>query len=180
MIKKKDAFELELVPPCEAYARLMYRWMRQPSSQRYSAMKKVGLIKIKKWIMQEKQNLRRPLKLPSCRWFVRRGEEIVGTVSLHSIKRGNRVAEVGALIGEEYQGHGVGARAIGMLVMKVFAETRLRKLLAYVNEKNLASCRLAQSLGFKKEGLLRRQLLVNGKPADEVVYGLLRGETRGR
>lgn len=171
---------MELVPPCGAYARLMHRWMRQPSSRRYSAMKKIGLIRIKKRIMQEKQDLRRPLKLPSCRWFVRRGEEIVGTVSLHSIKRGDRVAEVGAMIGEEYQGYGIGACAVGMLVKKVFAETRLRKLLAYVNKKNMASCRLAESLGFKKEGLLRRQLLVNGKPADEVVYGLLRGERRGR
>ena len=171
---------MELVPPCEGYARLMYRWMRQPSSRRYSAMKKVGLARIKKRIMQEKQDLRRPLKLSSCRWFVRLGEEIVGTVSLHNIKRADRVAEVGAIIGEEGQGRGTGARAVGMLVKKVFAETGLRKLLAYVNEKNLASRRLAESLGFKKEGLLRRQLLVNGKPANEVVYGLLRGEKRRR
>ncbi|MEW5907217.1 MAG: GNAT family N-acetyltransferase [Elusimicrobiota bacterium] len=171
---------MELVQPIEAYARLMHRWMRQPSSTRYSSMKRLGVEKIKKRIMQERQDLRRRLKFPSCRWFVRAGDEIVGTVSLHSIKRGDKVAEVGAMIGEEYQGRGIAARALGMLVDKVFAETDMRKLLAFVNEKNRASRRLAESLGFKKEGLLRRQLLVNGRPANEVVYGLLRNESKKR
>ncbi|MDQ7774141.1 MAG: GNAT family protein [Elusimicrobiales bacterium] len=179
MIKKSGPV-LELLPPRGEYARLMHRWMRQPSSIRYSSMKRLGVEKIKKRIMQEKQDLRRRLKLPSCRWFVRAGEDIVGTVSLHNVKRGDKVAEVGAMMGEEFQGRGLGARAVEMLVDKVFAETDIRKLMAYVNERNRASRRLAESLGFKKEGLLRRQLLVNGRPANEVVYGLLRSERKKR
>jgi len=170
--------ELELVPPREEYARLMYCWTRQTSFKRFSAGCP-GMAKIKTRIMQEAHGLKSRDKFPSRRWFIKEGDEIVGTVSVHKISRASGTAEVGAVIGERFQGRGICTRALGMLIKKVFAETKLRKLLAYIHEKNLASRRLAEKLGFRQEGLLRRQLLLRGRAANEVVYGLFRNELRG-
>ena len=169
--------ELELVTPRVEYARLMFRWTRQPSFKRFSDGRP-SLAKTKKRVMQEAHSLKSRDKYPSRRWFIKLGDEIAGTVSVHRMSRVSGTAEVGALIAEEFQGRGVGGRALRMLVKKVFAETKLRKLLAYVNEKNLASRRMAERLGFRQEGLLRKQQLLRGKPVNEVVYGLLRQEFR--
>ena len=41
--------------------------------------------------------------------------------------------------------------------------------------ENVRSIRLAERLGFQREGLLRERLWVGGKPRDQVMFGLLRG-----
>ena len=52
----------------------------------------------------------------------------------------------------------------------------LRKLPAYVHDKNLASCKVLQKLGFTQEGLLREHYLINGVPENELLFGLLKRE----
>ena len=59
---------------------------------------------------------------------------------------------------------------------RVFRETPLRKLFAYVHAQNTPSRRLLERLGFAQEGLLREHYLIDGAPADEAFYGLLRRE----
>ena len=66
--------------------------------------------------------------------------------------------------------------AVRMLVDKVLAETALRKLVAYVHDQNRASCRVLEKLGFRQEGFLREHYIINGKPENEIVYGLLKSE----
>ena len=69
-------------------------------------------------------------------------------------------------------GYGVDAKAWGQGV----GTAAIRKLIAFVHEDNIASRRLLEKAGFVQEGLLREHYLVNGIPADEAVYGLLRSD----
>jgi ribosomal-protein-alanine N-acetyltransferase len=57
-----------------------------------------------------------------------------------------------------------------------FRQTPLRKLIAYVHEENTASTRVLEKAGYTREGLLREHYLVNGLPANEIIYGILRQE----
>jgi ribosomal-protein-alanine N-acetyltransferase len=43
-----------------------------------------------------------------------------------------------------------------------------------VHEENLPSRKLLENVGFHQEGILREHYLVNGKPANEIIFGLLR------
>ena len=47
---------------------------------------------------------------------------------------------------------------------------------AHIEPDNAASLRLAERLGFRREGLMRDQLFVEGKPRDALLYALLRPE----
>jgi RimJ/RimL family protein N-acetyltransferase len=45
-------------------------------------------------------------------------------------------------------------------------------------ENNLASRRVLEKVGYVDEGCLREQFLVNGLPANEIFYGILRRELK--
>ena len=59
-----------------------------------------------------------------------------------------------------------------------FGTIGLERIEADVDPRNLASCRLAERVGFQREGLLRDRWRVGGEFADSILYGLLRGEYR--
>jgi ribosomal-protein-alanine N-acetyltransferase len=69
---------------------------------------------------------------------------------------------------------------VNLLVEKCFCESPLRKLLAYVHDKNAASCRVLEKAGFAREGMLREHYLINGVPENEILFGLLRHEWEER
>jgi hypothetical protein len=54
-------------------------------------------------------------------------------------------------------------------------------ILAYVAEDNVPSCKLLGRIGFIKEGVCREHYIINGKPTNEVLFGILRSDwERGR
>jgi ribosomal-protein-alanine N-acetyltransferase len=108
------------------------------------------------------------------RWFVDFEEKIVGSVSLKNISHSMGYAEIGYGISQTYHRRGIGTAAVAQLVEKVFSETSLRKLLAYVHDANLASCKLLEKLGFVQEGFLREHYVINGQAENEVLYALLK------
>lgn len=113
------------------------------------------------------------------RWVVLLGEEPVGTAALMKPAWRMGYGEIGYLISEPHQGQGLGTRAVRLLVTHLFAETALRRLQALVSVENVASQRLLERLGFKLEGTLRQHFVIQGKPVDERVYGMLRSEWPG-
>jgi ribosomal-protein-alanine N-acetyltransferase len=85
-------------------------------------------------------------------------------------------AEIGYGIAEHHQGKGIATDAVNQFVQKCFCESPLRKLLAYVHDKNAASCRVLEKAGFAREGTLREHYVINGVPENEILFGLLKHE----
>jgi ribosomal-protein-alanine N-acetyltransferase len=84
--------------------------------------------------------------------------------------------EIGYGLAESHQGKGIATAAVRLLVEKIFRKTNLRRLLAYVHEENIASCRVLEKLGFQEEGVLREHYVINGTAVNEILYGLLKRE----
>jgi RimJ/RimL family protein N-acetyltransferase len=105
-----------------------------------------------------------------------RTEEVIGTVTLFRIDRGHRRAEIGFAIGSAWWGQGFGAAAVTRLLEFAFVELGLHRLEADVDPRNVASLRLLERLGFRREGLLRARYHVAGEIQDSVLLGLLRDE----
>lgn len=83
-----------------------------------------------------------------------------------------------------YAGAGYASEAAGALVDHLFADQAARRLYAYVEDDNLASLRLCERLGMRREGLFREFIsFVNdaaGQPiyVNTCQYALLRHEWR--
>ena len=74
------------------------------------------------------------------------------------------------------RGRGRGSRAVALLARWAVADASLERVEALVLPDNLASQRVLEKAGFRREGLLRSYLVVGDRRADALIYSLLPGD----
>jgi [ribosomal protein S5]-alanine N-acetyltransferase len=167
---------VKLLPYTNAFLAPFIEWRSQSLSVRHNPLKAMTNDEIAKMLESEGSNLTDLRKYESYRWFVASETEILGNVSLKNISHSMGYAEIGYGVAEEHHGRGIATASVKLLVDKVFKETTLRKLVAFVHDKNRPSRRVLEKVGFRQEGFLREHYVINSKPADEILYSLLKHE----
>jgi len=99
-------------------------------------------------------------------WFL-------GGVGINRIDRQNRVGNVGYWVRTCARGQGVATTAVRLAARVGFEQAGLRRLEFLVSVENEASRRVAQKVGARREGVLRRRLRVREWVDDAVLYALL-------
>jgi len=85
--------------------------------------------------------------------------------------------EIGYTIIADERNKGYGTEAIQILVDYLFLTRDIVRIQSVINTKNVASRRILEKVGFKREGTLRRALWNSkGKWADGYIYSILREE----
>ncbi|USN48511.1 MAG: GNAT family N-acetyltransferase [Pseudobdellovibrionaceae bacterium] len=167
---------IELHPIQEEHAGTVLRWRRQPSTIKHNPVKNFSLEELKIHINREESDLSNLNEKSSYRWIALKNKILVGNASLKNINLMMNYAEIGYGVGEEFQGQGYGSIIVESLVEMVFEKTPIRKLMAYVHDKNIPSCKILDKIGFRREGLLREHYIINGKPENEILFGSLKHE----
>lgn len=153
------------------------RWRTEPNTLKYNPVNlSASPEKIKEGLLESLSDLANLQVGHEYRFFVKDSETLVGTISLTNVNVLMKHAELGYIVAEEHQGKGYGGAILKNFVDMVFSKSDLRKLIATVAEGNLASARMLERVGFKREGLLREHFLIGGVPTNEIVFGLLRSE----
>ncbi len=100
----------------------------------------------------------------------------IGWCSLTRWNPDFRSASMGYCFDEATWGHGYATEAARALLQWAFDTLDLNRVQAETDTRNLASARVLEKIGFKREGTLREDCIVNGEMSDSWVYGLLRRE----
>ena len=103
---------------------------------------------------------------------------LVGMLGIHSLNSRDGRAMLGLWVARTEWGSGIGSDAVRQALAFAFGEKRLQKVYAYVFVSNVASQRVLEKNGFKREGLLRRHFRVSRRYVDSYIFGLLREEWR--
>ena len=172
--------EVALVPYKPEYLDEFLRWRDQAASIRHNPLMKVTREETAEMLLKDGCDLADLKVCEKFRWFIQADGEVVGNISLKNISHSMGYAEIGYGVSEDYHGRGIATEAVRLLARKVFSETPLRKLFAYVHDLNLPSCRVLEKAGFQKEGVLREHYVINGRPENEIFYGLLKSEFTGK
>jgi len=114
-------------------------------------------------------------------FFLFRSEDgaLVGGLALANIRRG--VAQAGSLgywVGAPYIRRGYMTAAVRALIPVAFDLLRLHRLEAACIPTNLASVRLLEKTGFRREGYARSYLCINGIWQDHLLYAKLQSDPR--
>ena len=105
------------------------------------------------------------------------GGGVVGSIGM-SVNL-NRTGHVGYWCAREARGRGVTPRALRLVCRFGFDKLGLGRLELITDPDNVASQRVAEKVGFRREGILRSHLLHrDGRRRDSVMYSLLPGELR--
>ena len=102
---------------------------------------------------------------------------LLGGINIGNVRRGvSQSASLGYWIGEKYSRNGYMKEALKILIPSLFVDLRLNRIEAATLEENIASKSLLKKIGFKKEGVLRKYLKINGSWRDHILYGLLEND----
>ncbi|MCP8939234.1 GNAT family N-acetyltransferase [Alsobacter sp. SYSU M60028] len=106
-------------------------------------------------------------------------DELMGGLTLGMVRRGvAQAATLGYWMGAPFAGRGHMGRAVRAAAGYGFDNLRLRRIEAACVPHNAPSMRLLERVGFRREGLARQYLCINGVWQDHVLYALLRDDFR--
>ncbi len=104
----------------------------------------------------------------------------MGAVGISNIVRGAfQSCTIGYWIGLEYSRQGYMTDALALTLHTCFCTLGLHRVEANIMPSNRASTALVARLGFRKEGLARRYLRINGRWRDHVRWGMTIEDYRG-
>jgi ribosomal-protein-alanine N-acetyltransferase len=105
---------------------------------------------------------------------------LVGGLSISNVRRGvAQAASVGYWIGEPHAGRGHMTEALRAVLPFAFGTLGLNRLEAACQPNNGPSRRVLEKVGFRREGMARRYLKINGAWQDHDLYALLHDDAQG-
>ena len=102
----------------------------------------------------------------------------LGNISVWFTSRAAMIGEIGYWVRSDETDHGIATEAVVRVLQVAFEELKMHRVVLRIAVGNNASERIAEKLGFTKEGLLREELRVNGVWLDHTIWGLLEREYR--
>jgi RimJ/RimL family protein N-acetyltransferase len=101
---------------------------------------------------------------------------VVGGIGLGLNSHGYR-GSIGYWVAKHERGHGICTRALRLLARHAIEDLRLQSVQLATDPDNIASQRVAEKVGFRREGVMRAHLRhPDGRIRDSVLFSLLPGE----
>jgi RimJ/RimL family protein N-acetyltransferase len=97
----------------------------------------------------------------------------VGRVRYFNWNNLNRSVELGILIDPDEREKGYAKEGIRIVMRYLFKHRNLNKVHAQTSMPNIGAIKLLESLGFKRDGVLRRHYFLNGEFQDGLIYSKL-------
>ncbi|WP_081623708.1 GNAT family N-acetyltransferase [Sediminispirochaeta bajacaliforniensis] len=167
---------LHLLPVHPDHYATLYAWRSDRDDVAYNPLMPIDEKRFAERMAGASGELSSIYDFRELKWEAVIDEEPAALVGIQEINSMMKTAEISYQVAPAMRGRGVGKAAVAALVEMLFSSTDLRKLCAIVCSRNLPSIRLLQALGFTREGCLRSHFLINGKPEDEIFFGILRQE----
>ena len=121
-------------------------------------------------------------KQPITKYFfaieLSKNNKMIGGCSIELDMQANE-AEVGWVILKDNWGRGLGTLIARALIEFGFSELKLRRIYAVCDSENIASYRVMEKSGMRKEGHFVKSRLSRGEYKDELYYAILREEWVG-
>jgi ribosomal-protein-serine acetyltransferase len=109
-------------------------------------------------------------------WHLVADGELCGAVRLNRVEHENKKVSVAYCLGIGFQGRGIATAAARAAVTFAFDVLGMNRIELRCVVTNAASVRVAERLGFTREGELREAEFLAGRYHNHYVFGLLRSE----
>lgn len=111
-----------------------------------------------------------------CDFTIEYYKKIAGFIGLLNLDEKNAKAEYYICVDNLFSHKGIGYNASLMLLKYAFNKINLNKVYLYTEVSNIKAQLLFEKIGFKKEGLLKDDLIYSGKKIYRYVYGMCKDD----
>jgi RimJ/RimL family protein N-acetyltransferase len=105
-------------------------------------------------------------------------DAFLGMVGIVDLDLAGRQGEIGYMVAPAARGRGVAGRALRLVSAWALGPLGLERVELRISSDNEPSLRVAERLGFVREGVLRSLHLKDDVRSDVVIYSMLAGEVR--
>jgi RimJ/RimL family protein N-acetyltransferase len=110
----------------------------------------------------------------------RETEQLIGDFGTHFSADDPRQVEIGFTVSPAYQGQGYGTEAAMGALDYLLGSLKKHRVYASVDPRNEPSVALLKRVGMRQEAHFLKSLWFKGEWADDMVFGILESEWRGR
>jgi ribosomal-protein-alanine N-acetyltransferase len=183
-----NPFSLRRLPPSEFRVRLrdprlsdaeyVFRWRSEEFLKAHQPLIPLSVDQIRTDLEKTSHNDLPNYSRDRFQWIIERLEdaEPIGWITLSIRSWEHQIGEIGYSIAETHHGKGYGFEALRLMLRKAFYDGHLFRVEAKCSVDNVASYKLLEKAGFKREGILREYFNIRGKRFDHFFYSLLRTE----
>jgi RimJ/RimL family protein N-acetyltransferase len=102
--------------------------------------------------------------------------DLIGDVILAFVSQEHRVAEIGYIVHPDHHGHGYATEACRAILRLAFEELGIHRVIGSLEAGNVASARVLEKLGMRREAHFVENEFVKGEWQSELVYAILERE----
>lgn len=96
-------------------------------------------------------------------WAIEYNRQVIGFISANYIDSFNNSCSIGYTIGSKFWNMGLATEAGIAVIDFFFSQIRVHRIIARHYDENLASGRVMQKIGMKKEATIRDEYYLNGR-----------------
>jgi len=149
---------------------LFAEWFNKPEvSGEYNPLHQMSKTEAEK--MLETPNERKPFIVEK-----KDGSKIGFVVHFCVLHPAGKLLEIGYSLVPNERGKGYCTEAVEIMLDYLFLSRETMRIQACTDTRNLASQKVLEKAGFKKEGTMRKYLFIRGQLRDSIVYSILREE----
>jgi ribosomal-protein-alanine N-acetyltransferase len=109
--------------------------------------------------------------------FLKETDELIGDIDLTTVIRDVlQSCYIGYTLDQAHNGKGIMTEAVQLVVDYAFNVLGLHRIAAGVMPYNIGSIRVLEKAGFEKEGIARKNVMINGKWQDHEILSIINQE----
>lgn len=111
---------------------------------------------------------------------LKNNNEVIGSIAILHIKYLEKICEIGYCLGSDYWNNGYMTEVLKEIIKYLFNKQEFHLIIAGFMSENVASGRVMEKAGMKKEAVLRERALnqYTNEYDDEVIYSITKDEIK--
>lgn len=109
-------------------------------------------------------------------WLIelKESKESIGIINLHDVDAEQETAETSFILAPEHWGKGLMTEALQCVLWYAFESLELKRVCADVFKGNVASEKVLEKCGFRREAVVKEKYVKDGNSFDATLYGVFR------
>ena len=155
---------------------LLFQWRTEPAVAHFQPLLEVSVGQLVAELTPQDWEKFSNGEQEKFQWIILSADEAAGWITLVVTSWDHCLAEIGYSLATSFQRQRIMPEALQQVLVEIFLRTSLERVEARCAIENEASWKVLETVGFRREGVLREYFVLNGERVDNYLYAILRHE----